>query len=79
MLIIVLQQIPKVSPTGRYTTALPLLFILCLSALKEIVEDVVRISAWNTVLLKRRIKILSRNHVILLTAAVAEWLERRTL
>jgi len=35
------QQIPNVSPTGKYTTAVPLLFILCVSALKEIVEDYV--------------------------------------
>ncbi len=38
----VLQQIPNVSPTGRYTTAVPLVFILCLSAVKELFEDVVR-------------------------------------
>ena len=34
-----MQQIPNVSPTGRYTTALPLAFILTVSALKEIFED----------------------------------------
>lgn len=34
-----MQQIPNVSPTGRYTTAIPLLLILCVSALKEIIED----------------------------------------
>jgi len=39
------QQIPNVSPTGKYTTAVPLLFILCMSALKEIVEDYVSITA----------------------------------
>ena len=37
-----LQQIPDVSPTGRYTTLVPLICILSVSALKEIVEDVVR-------------------------------------
>ena len=37
------QQIPDVSPTGRYTTAVPLLFILFVSAIKEIVEDYVSI------------------------------------
>ncbi|UYV77023.1 ATP8A1 [Cordylochernes scorpioides] len=37
----VFQQIPNVSPTGRYTTAVPLFFILAVSALKEIVEDFV--------------------------------------
>lgn len=37
----VLQQIPNVSPTGRYTTALPLLLILMVSAIKELIEDFV--------------------------------------
>ena len=39
LLIALLQQIPGVSPTGRYTTALPLLFVLLCSAVKEIIED----------------------------------------
>ncbi|XP_050561376.1 probable phospholipid-transporting ATPase IA isoform X4 [Spodoptera frugiperda] len=39
LLIGLLQQIPDVSPTGRWTTVTPLVFILCVSALKEIVED----------------------------------------
>ncbi|CAC5421630.1 DRS2 [Mytilus coruscus] len=39
LFISLLQQIPQVSPTGRYTTALPLLFILTVSAIKEIIED----------------------------------------
>ena len=34
-----LQQIPNVSPTGRFVTLVPFMFILMLSALKEIVED----------------------------------------
>lgn len=33
------QQIPGVSPTGRYTTAVPLLCILGVSAIKELFED----------------------------------------
>jgi hypothetical protein len=37
-----LQQIPDVSPTGRYTTIVPLFFILTISAIKEIIEDYVR-------------------------------------
>lgn len=37
--IALLQQIPDVSPTGRYTTLVPLIFILSVSALKEIIED----------------------------------------
>ena len=40
-IVVVWQQIPDVSPTGRYTTLVPLLFILAVSATKEIVEDVV--------------------------------------
>jgi len=38
-IIVMLQQIPDVSPTGRFTTLVPLVFILGVSALKEIVED----------------------------------------
>lgn len=38
-----LQQIPDVSPTGRYTTLVPLLFILIVAAVKEIIEDIVSI------------------------------------
>ncbi|XP_059059545.1 LOW QUALITY PROTEIN: probable phospholipid-transporting ATPase IA [Achroia grisella] len=39
LLIALLQQIPDVSPTGRWTTLTPLILILSVSALKEIVED----------------------------------------
>ncbi|XP_049540344.1 probable phospholipid-transporting ATPase IA isoform X4 [Anopheles darlingi] len=39
LFIALLQQIPDVSPTGRYTTLVPLIFILSVSAIKEIVED----------------------------------------
>ncbi|KAH8425505.1 aminophospholipid-translocating P4-type ATPase DRS2 [Aspergillus melleus] len=35
----VLQQIPNVSPTNRYTTIGPLLIVLLVSAIKELVED----------------------------------------
>ncbi|KAJ0417413.1 hypothetical protein BJY00DRAFT_289532 [Aspergillus carlsbadensis] len=35
----VLQQIPNVSPTNRYTTIGPLLIVLMVSAIKELVED----------------------------------------
>lgn len=38
-----IQQIPDVSPTGRYTTLVPLLFILAVAAIKEIIEDIVSI------------------------------------
>ena len=36
-----LQQIPDVSPTGRYTTLVPLIIILTIAGIKEIVEDFV--------------------------------------
>ncbi|KAG9511068.1 Phospholipid-transporting ATPase 6, partial [Fragariocoptes setiger] len=36
------QQIPNVSPTGRYTTAVPLICILGVSAIKELFEDLKR-------------------------------------
>ncbi|CAF0845998.1 unnamed protein product [Brachionus calyciflorus] len=39
LLMSLIQQLPGVSPTGRYTTLVPLLFILSISGIKEIVED----------------------------------------
>ena len=42
LFIALMQQIPDVSPTGRYTTLVPLIFILSVSAIKEIVEDIKR-------------------------------------
>ncbi|XP_044255942.1 phospholipid-transporting ATPase IA isoform X12 [Tribolium madens] len=42
LMIALLQQIPDVSPTGRYTTLVPLIFILAVSAIKEIIEDIKR-------------------------------------
>lgn len=42
LFIALMQQIPNVSPTGRYTTLVPLLIIISLSALKEIFEDIKR-------------------------------------
>ena len=44
-----LQQIPDVSPTGRWTTLVPLSFILFVSACKEIFEDIKRRIADGTV------------------------------
>uniref|UniRef100_A0A673SX93 Phospholipid-transporting ATPase n=1 Tax=Suricata suricatta TaxID=37032 RepID=A0A673SX93_SURSU len=43
LFITILQQIPDVSPTGKYTTLLPLMIILTISGLKEIVEDYVSV------------------------------------
>ncbi|KAL7976421.1 hypothetical protein Chor_015485, partial [Crotalus horridus] len=49
LFIALLQQIPDVSPTGRYTTLVPLLFILAVAAVKEIIEDIKRQKADNAV------------------------------
>ncbi|KAF1991080.1 phospholipid-translocating P-type ATPase [Aulographum hederae CBS 113979] len=35
----ILQQIPNISPTNRYTTIIPLAVVLTVSAIKELVED----------------------------------------
>lgn len=44
------QQIPDVSPTGRYTTLVPLLFILTVAGIKEIIEDYVSMIMGKAVL-----------------------------
>uniref|UniRef100_A0A8C1QQX6 Phospholipid-transporting ATPase n=1 Tax=Cyprinus carpio TaxID=7962 RepID=A0A8C1QQX6_CYPCA len=44
LFIALLQQIPDVSPTGRWTTLVPLLFILLVAAVKEVIEDLVRLT-----------------------------------
>ncbi len=46
------QQIPDVSPTGRWTTLVPLLFILVVAAVKEFIEDLVRAFSYICDLLK---------------------------
>ncbi|XP_075262617.1 putative phospholipid-transporting ATPase IA isoform X2 [Convolutriloba macropyga] len=43
LLVSILQIIPGVSPTGRFTTLIPLSIILFLTALKEIYEDIMRL------------------------------------
>jgi phospholipid-transporting ATPase len=35
------QQIDGISPTGRYTTLIPLVLVISVSALKEAIEDFV--------------------------------------
>ncbi|XP_017545637.1 phospholipid-transporting ATPase IA isoform X1 [Pygocentrus nattereri] len=49
LFIALLQQIPDVSPTGRWTTLVPLLFILVVAAVKEVIEDLKRHKADNVV------------------------------
>ncbi|XP_005406394.1 PREDICTED: phospholipid-transporting ATPase IB-like [Chinchilla lanigera] len=39
LFISILQQVPDMSPTGKYTTLLPLMVILIISGIKEILED----------------------------------------
>ncbi|XP_065883970.1 phospholipid-transporting ATPase IB-like [Dysidea avara] len=57
LFISLLQQIPGVSPTGRFNTAVPLLIVLSVSAIKEIIEDVARHRANNQVN-KRKVLVL---------------------
>lgn len=49
LFIALMQQIPNVSPTGRFTTAVPLIVIMFVSAIKEMFEDVKRHRADNQV------------------------------
>ncbi|XP_060784080.1 probable phospholipid-transporting ATPase IA isoform X1 [Neoarius graeffei] len=49
LFIALLQQIPDVSPTGRWTTLVPLLFILVVAAVKEVIEDLKRHKADSVV------------------------------
>ncbi|XP_025421825.1 probable phospholipid-transporting ATPase IA isoform X2 [Sipha flava] len=58
LLIALLQQIPEVSPTGRFTTLVPLCFILLVSAVKEIIEDFKRHRADREVN-HRKVEVLS--------------------
>ncbi|XP_068840460.1 phospholipid-transporting ATPase IB-like [Capricornis sumatraensis] len=59
LFITILQQIPEVSPTGKYTTLVPLLVILVISGVKEIVEDYKRhmadklVNSKNTIVLRQ--------------------------
>nr|DBA32644.1 TPA: hypothetical protein GDO54_000421 [Pyxicephalus adspersus] len=55
LFIALLQQIPDVSPTGRYTTLVPLIFILTVAGIKELIEDYKRHKADNTVNKKKTI------------------------
>ncbi|CAL8085666.1 unnamed protein product [Orchesella dallaii] len=57
---VLLQQIPDVSPTGKFTTMVPLVFILSVSALKEIIEDVKRHKA-DVEVNNRAVQVLKNN------------------
>ncbi|CAL4073612.1 unnamed protein product, partial [Meganyctiphanes norvegica] len=58
LVIALLQQIPDISPTGRYTTLLPLIIITIFSGIKEIVEDLKRHAADNEINNKRIVRVL---------------------
>uniref|UniRef100_A0A672NDC0 Phospholipid-transporting ATPase n=1 Tax=Sinocyclocheilus grahami TaxID=75366 RepID=A0A672NDC0_SINGR len=64
LFIALMQQIPDVSPTGRYTTLVPLIFILTVAGIKEIIEDYKRHKADNTVN-KKKTTVKNKIHVIL--------------
>ncbi|XP_033606946.1 phospholipid-transporting ATPase IA isoform X9 [Cryptotermes secundus] len=61
LFIALLQQIPDVSPTGRYTTLVPLIFILSVSAIKEIIEDIKRHRADGEIN-HRKVEVLRDGH-----------------
>jgi phospholipid-transporting ATPase len=60
----IIQQIPNVSPTGKYTTILPLSFILIVSAVRESYEDIKR---------HRADRIVNRTPVLLLNRNTTKW------
>ena len=62
-IIVMLQQIPDVSPTGRFTTLVPLIFILGVSALKEIVEDFKRRNS-DRMLNNKRVNVFRSNGLL---------------
>uniref|UniRef100_A0A8C7VP79 Phospholipid-transporting ATPase n=1 Tax=Oncorhynchus mykiss TaxID=8022 RepID=A0A8C7VP79_ONCMY len=64
LFIALMQQIPDVSPTGRYTTLVPLIFILTVAGIKEIIEDYQRHKADNTVNKKKTTGIGHMNVVV---------------
>ncbi|XP_071371262.1 probable phospholipid-transporting ATPase IA isoform X2 [Centroberyx affinis] len=57
LFIALLQQIPDVSPTGRWTTLVPLILILLVAAVKEIIEDLKRHKA-DSVVNKKETRVL---------------------
>jgi magnesium-transporting ATPase (P-type) len=58
------QQIPNVSPTGRYTTLVPLICILGVSAIKELFEDFKRHKADRKV---------NESEILVLNKTTLEW------
>uniref|UniRef100_A0A671XSZ4 Phospholipid-transporting ATPase n=1 Tax=Sparus aurata TaxID=8175 RepID=A0A671XSZ4_SPAAU len=66
LFIALLQQIPDVSPTGRWTTLVPLLFILVVAAVKEFIEDLVRLVSivhWEKVAVGEVVRAANGDHL----------------
>uniref|UniRef100_A0A8C4GME5 Phospholipid-transporting ATPase n=1 Tax=Dicentrarchus labrax TaxID=13489 RepID=A0A8C4GME5_DICLA len=67
LFIALMQQIPDVSPTGRYTTLVPLIFILTVAGIKEIIEDYVSTRAppalWAGVAVGDIVKVTNGQHL----------------
>uniref|UniRef100_A0A8C0ZS56 P-type ATPase N-terminal domain-containing protein n=1 Tax=Castor canadensis TaxID=51338 RepID=A0A8C0ZS56_CASCN len=70
LFIALLQQIPDVSPTGRYTTLVPLIIILTIAGIKEIetgcflIMTMLRNGMWHTIVWKEvrtNLNIISEN------------------
>uniref|UniRef100_A0A672G7T3 Phospholipid-transporting ATPase n=1 Tax=Salarias fasciatus TaxID=181472 RepID=A0A672G7T3_SALFA len=70
LFIALMQQIPDVSPTGRYTTLVPLIFILTVAGIKEIIEDYKRHKADNTVNKKKTTGIMSACIIVALKSCI---------
>lgn len=58
LVIALLQQIPGISPTGRWATLVPLIIIMIVSATKEIIEDLKRHKEDDKINNKRKVKAL---------------------
>eukprot|EP00055_Hartaetosiga_balthica_P013214 m.66930 g.66930 ORF g.66930 m.66930 type:complete len:1162 (+) comp8199_c0_seq1:30-3515(+) len=56
LFVALIQQLPHVSPTGRYTTLVPLVIVLSMTAIKELAEDWKRRKADETVN-RRKVKV----------------------
>eukprot|EP00834_Sanchytrium_tribonematis_P006644 NODE_509_length_6670_cov_0.463856.p1 type:complete len:1053 gc:universal NODE_509_length_6670_cov_0.463856:3825-667(-) len=69
LFISILQQIPNISPTSRYTTIGPLIFILCVAAFKEAIEDSKRHKSDNEVN-HRKVQVLVGNEFVF-----KQWIE----
>ncbi|KAA3682343.1 phospholipid-transporting ATPase, partial [Paragonimus westermani] len=68
-------QIPGVSPTGRFTTAVPLAIILTVSAIKEMIEDLVGLLFIISIQQKRHYADDKTNNSKTLVLRNGEWVE----